>query len=166
MDNAKVIIKETRKYGKGLFAREDIKKGQVIARFDGEVFEAEKCSLLPNEPPLLIRDHAIQFEENKWKDSKGFARFTNHSCNPNCGIKNYFEIMAMKNIKKGEEITFDYEMTEDSDWRMECKCGSMHCRKIIGAYKNMPEEIRKKYKGYISKWLINLKTKKLINTKK
>lgn len=66
MDNPKVIIKDTDKYGKGLFAKEDIKNGELIASFDGEVYEAEKCSDL--EPK--IRDYAIQFEKHKWKYSK------------------------------------------------------------------------------------------------
>ena len=59
----------------------------------------------------------------------------------------------MRDIKKGEELTFDYEMCEDSDWTLHCKCGNKNCRKIIGAFRNMPEETRKKYNGYISDWL-------------
>ena len=60
----------------------------------------------------------------------------------------------MKDIKQGEWLTWDYDMTEDSDWRMQCKCEKKSCRKMIGAFKNMPEKVRKKYKGYISDWLV------------
>ncbi|MEK6889245.1 MAG: hypothetical protein AABW80_04025 [Nanoarchaeota archaeon] len=60
----------------------------------------------------------------------------------------------MKDIKRGEEILWDYEMTENSNWRMNCMCGNKNCRRVIGAYDNLPEEVRKKYKGYISTWLI------------
>ncbi|MGD0577135.1 MAG: SET domain-containing protein-lysine N-methyltransferase, partial [Candidatus Staskawiczbacteria bacterium] len=81
------------------------------------------------------------------------GRFLNHSCDPNCGVKGKFQIVAMRDIENGEELTFDYEMTEDSDWQMQCKCGSKLCRKVIGAYKNMPEFVKEKYKGYISEWL-------------
>jgi len=42
----------------------------------------------------------------------------------------------------------------DNDWTMECKCGTSSCRKIIGAYKNMPKKVRRKYKSYISDWLV------------
>jgi len=102
----------------------------------------------------LIRDHAIQYEESVWRDSDGLARIANHSCEPNCGIKKKFNMVAMRDIKKGEWITWDYEMTEDSDWRMECKCRTPSCRKLIGAFRNMPEKVRKEYKGYISEWLL------------
>ncbi len=152
----KVIVRETCKYGKGLYANEDIKKGEIIADWTGgKIYEAEKCSDLPEE----IRDHAIQFEEHSWIDTDGIGRFFNHSCEPNCGVKGKFQIVAIRNIKKGEELTFDYEMSEDSDWRMECKCETPSCRKIIGAYRNMLEEIRKKYAGYISEWLVRKYTR-------
>jgi len=122
----------------------------VVDFSDGKVCEAEKCSDLPKE----VADHAVQFEEHKWINPWGVKRYLNHSCEPNCGINGLFKVVAMRDIKKGEELTFDYEMTEDSDWRMECRCGSELCRKIIGAYGRMPEETRKKYKGYVSDWLI------------
>lgn len=150
MDNPKVILGNTKDIGQGLFANDNIEKGEVIAEFDGVIYEKGK-TLWTDE----LRNHVIQFEQNKWRDSKGFARYINHSCDPNCGVKELFKIVAMRNINKGEELTWDYEMTEDNDvWRMQCKCGSAICRKEIGAYRNMPEDIRQKYKGYISDWLI------------
>ncbi|MEK6856348.1 MAG: SET domain-containing protein-lysine N-methyltransferase [Nanoarchaeota archaeon] len=155
MDNSKVIVKETENLGKGLFAIEDIKKDEIIADWtNGISYEAESTNKLPNQLPKNIRDHAIQYEEHKWMDTEGIGRYSNHSCSPNCGFKGKFHLVAMRDIKKGEHLTWDYEMTEDSDWRLECKCGNSNCRKIIGAYQNMPEIIRKKYKGYISDWLI------------
>jgi uncharacterized protein len=60
----------------------------------------------------------------------------------------------MRAIKKGEEIIWDYEMTEDYMWTMECHCGSKNCRKIIANYRNMPEDVKAKYKGFISQWLV------------
>ena len=151
IENLKVEVKDTGKYGLGLFAAKNIKQGEVIVDFSGgNMYKAEKCSELPKE----IADHSIQFEEHKWIDTKGIGRYLNHSCEPNCGVKDKFRFVAMRDISIGEELTFDYEMTEDSDWRMNCHCGSQYCRKIIGAYRNMPEETRKKYKGYISDWLV------------
>lgn len=150
-ENLKVEVKDTGKYGLGLFAIENIKKGEVVAdSSDGRVYEAEKCGELSKE----VADHAMQFEEGKWIDAKGNGRYINYSCEPNCGIKNKFKFVAIRDISKDEEITFDYEMTEDSDWKMECKCGSQSCRKIIGAHKNMPELVKEKYKGCISDWLV------------
>jgi len=65
-----------------------------------------------------------------------------------------FKIVAMRDIQRGEEITWDYEMTENHPWwRMKCECGNKNCRKVIGSYDNMPQVVRDTYKGYISEWL-------------
>lgn len=149
MDNKKVAVRRTKKYGRGVYASKNIKKGEVIASFDGQILDDDFEPWTED-----LYNHAIQFDKAMWRDSKGIARLVNHSCDPNCGIKRLFDIVAMRNIETGEQITWDYEMTEKNPhWRMRCKCGSDLCRKVIGNYKNMPRRTRAKYKGYISAWL-------------
>lgn len=150
MKNSKTRLRKTGKYGKGVFATRKIRKNEIVAVFDGplydEHFEGWNADLL---------NHSIQVGPNEWRDSSGIARYLNHSCEPNCGIKGLFRIVAMRTILPGEELTWDYEMTEKSDWfRMRCKCGAASCRKIIGDFDNMPTDVRKRYKGYISQWLL------------
>lgn len=153
MDNAKAEVRRTTGRGKGVFAKARIKKGEEIAAWDGPVYGWRSRAWDTNRGDVL--HHAIQFEERKWRDSRGIARLLNHSCEANCGIKELFRIVAMRDIAPGEELTWDYEMTEDSDWfRMRCRCGSSKCRKVIGSYRNLPEEARRRYRGYISDWLI------------
>ncbi len=51
------------------------------------------------------------------------ARFINHSCHPNCYIdikKGVIWIRAARNIRKGEELTYDYNT--DGDGLIECRC--------------------------------------------
>ena len=150
-DNSKVDVKETPSMGFGVIAIGDISAGEVIADWaNGKKYFAKHASELPD----VCRDHAPQFAQEKYIDTQGIGRFLNHSCEPNCGFKGKFQIVAMRNIKKGEWLTFDYEMSEDSDWRMDCKCGAKNCRKVIGAFANMPKDVRLKYKGFISQWLV------------
>ncbi len=149
MDNSHVQVGEREGFGKALYATQIIKKDEVICEFDGDVFEAGKCTDLPKD----IADHAIQIAEHHWKESAGFARYINHSCDPNCGMQGLTTIVAMRDIQQGEELTWDYDMTEDSDWRLTCLCGTKLCRGVIGAYKLVPEDVRKKYGTYVSSWL-------------
>lgn len=152
----KVRLRKTGKYGKGVFAARKIRKGEVVAVFDGPVYDKHFDGWTRD---LLL--HTIQVGPQEWRDSSGLARFLNHSCEPNCGIKDFFKIVAMRTIHPGEEITWDYEMTEKSSWfRMRCRCGTSSCRKVIGNFNRMPKHIRKKYKGYISEWLVNGARKK------
>jgi hypothetical protein len=153
MHNPNIAIQDTA-LGKSLFASASIQKDDVIAVFDGQVYEAETSDDLPNESPLCVRDHAIQIETHKWIDSEGFGRYINHSCEPNCGIKDRVKIVAMRNIQKGEELTLDYDMMENSNWTMDCQCDTSSCRKTIRGYKYLPESKRKEYAGYISEWLL------------
>lgn len=151
MDSKKVKIEKTNNKGSGIFAVETIRENELIAEFDGEIYGWHDPRWTDD-----LYDHCIQFEEKKWRDSKGIARLINHSCEPNCGVKNLFQIVAMREILPGEEITWDYEMTERHPyWRMKCKCGNSNCRMIIGNFENMPADVRKKYTGYISEWLLN-----------
>jgi len=154
-DNPKVELKNHDKFGKGVFAKEKIVKGEIVAVCDGKIYTAKKASLLPNDAPQKIREHVIQFAKDKYRHSNSIVRYINHSCNPNCGIKEKFVIVAMRDIEKGEELTWDYDMSENSDWIMKCNCGSKDCRKILRGYRYLPEYMRIKYKGYISDWLIN-----------
>lgn len=150
VDSPKVKIRLTGRFGKGVFAKSDIRKGEVVAKFDGRFYTYD------HEPwSDDLYNHAIQFDKKKWRDSKGLARWINHSCSPNCGIRDLFKVVAMRAIRKGEEITWDYEMTEKNPyWRMKCRCGSKDCRRSIGNFRRMPRNVRRRYKGFISEWLL------------
>ncbi len=148
MDSQKVATRTSR-FGTGVFAIDVIEQGEMIAVFDGEEYQAEQTLDLPKE----IADHAIQIAPHLWKDSNGIARYLNHSCNPNCGIQGLTDIVAMTRILIGEELLLDYDMTEASNWRMNCLCDCPDCRKVIGTYRDLPDSFRNKYKGYISQWL-------------
>jgi SET domain-containing protein len=153
MDNPKAVVRRVPGKGRGVFAEAKIKKGEEVAAWDGPVYGWRSRVWETNKNDVL--HHAIQFEERRWRDSAGLARLLNHSCEANCGIKELFRIVAMRDIAPGEELCWDYEMTEDSSWyRMRCKCGTKSCRKVIGTYQNMPREARKRYRGHISSWLL------------
>ena len=145
-------------FGGGLFATRALQPGQLVASFDGEFWEwADSVEQLPNEFPDYIRDHTIQYAPGKSRDStaQGLARYANHSCEPNCGIVNLFEVVAMRPIAAGEQITWDYAMSENNDWFMLCRCGTPKCRRIITGYRNLPPETRQAYAGYVSQWLLD-----------
>lgn len=75
--------------------------------------------------------------------------YLNHSCEPNAGIKNNRHLVAMRPIKKGEEIVFDYAMNNIDGWKMECECGSKNCRKVVLTFDALDNETKEKYRDYV-----------------
>jgi SET domain-containing protein len=76
-------------------------------------------------------------------DGHGAAMFINHSCDPNCETEEMdgrVWIMAIRSIKAGEELTYDYYLYDGDDDEARCNCGSEHCRKSMYS----PEEIRRR----------------------
>ena len=61
------------------------------------------------------------------------------------------DMVAMREIGVGEELTYDYAMTDSGNYDMECKCDSKNCRKRIRGDDWMIPEIQKRYKGYFQK---------------
>lgn len=65
------------------------------------------------------------------------ARFINHSCDPNCESKTikilgkgHILIFALKNIGRGEELTYDYKFEREAD-KLPCSCSAKKCRKFL-----------------------------------
>lgn len=67
----------------------------------------------------------------------------NHSCNPNAGIKNSRILTAIKNIKKNEEITYDYSTVWFEGFK--CKCGNTNCRGYISDFLGLSKKDKEKY---------------------
>ena len=117
----------------GLSAANNIKKGQKIIQYKGKKVSLSKVETNPkydNEKEIYL------FNLNKRYDLDGdfkfnTARLINHSCNPNCEVlddNKQLWIFAMKDIKKNEELTYDYGFSFDKDYKQYvCKCRSKNC---------------------------------------
>lgn len=148
----KILVSKSNIEEKGIFAKRDIRKGEVIFIFKGKKKEDKY-----DKERSKIGQNWLGFGENIWLDPKNdsFGRYINHSCDPNAGIKGKVTFVAMRKIKKGEEITFDYSISEaDPYWRLDhnCRCGCKNCRKIIRSVESLTKDIFKRYLPYIPKF--------------
>ncbi len=127
-------IKKSKIDKNGLYANCDIKKGTKIIEYKGKIISVKKSA----EDPKFDNDKAIYlFNINKRFDLDGdykfnIARLINHSCSPNCEVlddgKSEIWITAMRNIKKNEELSYDYGFSFDCNYKDHiCKCGSKNC---------------------------------------
>lgn len=140
--------------GNGSFASRDIKIGEIINIFGGKEYTEAELDELIEKGELRIDDD-VQIGHDKFLAGPGDDYFTNHSCKPNAGIKNEKEITAIRNIKKGEEITIDYSTISapaqnetkfsNEEWVMKCNCGTSNCRKQISFVGTLPKKTLKQY---------------------
>ena len=117
---------------KGLCAARNIKKGERIIEYKGKKITHKQA----DEDTKYGYDITYLFTLNKKYVLDGdfkfnTARLINHSCNPNCevegkGLKLW--ISSIKDIKKGDELSYDYGFSFDKDYKdFPCKCRSKNC---------------------------------------
>ncbi len=120
--------------GKGILAREDIKRGEVIAYVHGP----KKYLWIRTKKDANTGANWIGLSARIWIDPRWPFNYINHSCNPSGGIQGKTTFRAMRDIRKGEEITMDYATTECSPlWEMKCLCGEKNCRKTIRSIQSL-----------------------------
>jgi len=148
----KFLVNKSIIEGRGCFAASSIKRGELICFMRGkplsiaQVIEKYKSGKLRIEDPLQIK-------EEQYLDLEEPYIFFNHSCCSNATIIGEVKLIAIKDIEKGEEITYDYSSTEWTsdkfgkykEWTMKCNCGSVFCRKLIKEFPSLSPELQNKY---------------------
>jgi len=163
--NPKLEVRDTGNYGKGLFAKEEIRKNELITILGGYAMTLEEFFKLPPD----IMHYSSQIAEEfvfgiKSKNEEDDACFVNHSCNPNAGFKGQIFLVAKRKIRIDEEVTYDYAMELHPSKTpnpsgvqrfdtMECECGARNCRKLITEYDWKRPDLQKRYDGYFQ-WYI------------
>lgn len=149
--------KSKKGYGFTYFARNNFKAGDLIMMGFGKKIDHQTSHI------------SVQINKNKhYLPTKWTGRYWNHSCDPNAFIKTrkdgFPNLIAKKNIKKGEEITYSYFMTElewvknaDENFA-KCQCGSKRCKKKIKSFKDLSQTEKNSLKKakYCSQYLYTI----------
>jgi uncharacterized protein len=153
--NRAIKMVDSKIHGRGVIATRDIAAGERLIEYVGEIItpgEADRrYPFNENE-----QHHTFLFSVNSRKiidasNQGNVARWINHSCDPNCEAlveKGRVFIYALRDIKKGEELVYDYWFVLDEPHTKKmkalypCRCGSKKCRGTILAD-------RRKAKAYL-----------------
>ena len=130
----RIVRRKSKVHGFGVFAKEDINKNRRILDYAGELIDHKES--YKRETRYLKKGCIWCFTVNRrWvRDGNvggNDARFINHACKPNCYsqvIGREVWIRAAKNIKAGEELSYDYYT--DGDQIIQCKCRPGCTRKL------------------------------------
>jgi len=152
----KTEVRESKIHGRGLFAKADIAKGEIVVIKGGHIIDREtlRREITPKLGPVEIQIGDNLFIAPVTADERELSMlYSNHSCNPNIGMRGEITFVAMRDIRAGEELTHDWAMTDDDDYSVECNCGTPHCRKTLTGKDWRRPELQKRYAGHFSTYL-------------
>ncbi|XP_057777364.1 histone-lysine N-methyltransferase ASHH1 isoform X1 [Salvia miltiorrhiza] len=142
---AKTKLFKTEGRGWGLLADQNIKAGEFIIEYCGEVISSEVAKRRSHayEAQGLKDAYIISLNSNYFIDAtkKGsLARFINHSCEPNCETRKWtvlgetrVGIFAKVDISVGTELAYDYNFEWYGGVTVRCLCGAANCSLFLGA---------------------------------
>ena len=151
-------VKKSKTHGNGVFAARAIPAETVIIEYKGKRISPEEADALhPTNPDDPFHTFFFATSSGKVIDGgqKGNdARWINHACVPNCEARENtrgtkVHIVALRDIKKGEELFYDYGLVMDTritrkrreEYR--CLCGHAECRGTMLAIKKKPSKKKK-----------------------
>jgi len=134
----------TENVGWGLRTTQDIKKGDFVIEYVGELIDEAECNRRM-EIKMDKGDTTFYFltiDKERIIDAgpaANHARFMNHSCQPNCETQKWVVngqtkvgLFAICDIPAGSELTFNYNLDCRGNEKMQCRCNSENCSGYIG----------------------------------
>jgi SET domain-containing protein len=142
--------------GSGSFAISKIPKGEIVASFGGNVINQSE---LTNYSTDRV-SRSLQLNSDTYLLSGAVPEagdMINHSCEPNCGIAGTSSVQTLRDIEIGEELTFDYAMSDSSQYdEFICACGKEKCREKITGMDWQKKDLQIKYINYFSSYIERL----------
>ena len=148
-DSRRIQTRRSGVHGKGVFALTDIAEGETLIEYIGEVITwKEALRRHPHDPKDPNHTFYFHMDEDHVIDAKhggNSSRWINHSCHPNCEADEEggrVFIKALRNIKAGEELFYDYGLIIDAKYTKKlkaeypCWCGAADCRGTLLAPKD------------------------------
>lgn len=135
-----IFIRNSKIHARGVFAKKNIPAGTQVIEYVGEkitkVESDRRAEIVLNVNKKDKTKGAVYiFTLNKRYDIDGnvpynTARFINHSCHPNCEAqlsRGHIWIVATQDIRKGEEVSYNYGYGIEDYEEHPCCCGSLDC---------------------------------------
>jgi hypothetical protein len=129
-----------------------VREGEILAVWGGDVLDGRGVEALRTELRRLV----LQIDEDLYVFSRkeGPADWINHSCEPNAGLSGQVTLVALRDIACGEEITYDYAMSDGSGYdEFACGCSAARCRGRVSGHDWARPDLWERYSGHFSTYL-------------
>jgi uncharacterized protein len=127
-------------HGYGVIAHRDFQTGEVVAEVEGVLYQ---------EHEIDDDKYCLWVDEDFYLDMVDQTRWINHSCDPNTEIEAELDgkggawarVVAIRDIRAGEEITYDYGFPEEL--AEPCSCHTPRCAGWIVDRDELPKLIER-----------------------
>ena len=142
--------------GSGSFVVFKISKGEMVASFGGNVIDQSELAKYSTDRV----SRSLQLNKDTYLlsgDIPEAGDMINHSCEPNCGMAGTSSVQALSDIEVGEELSFDYAMSDSSQYdEFNCACGKDKCREKITGMDWQKKDLQAKYSNFFSAYIESL----------
>jgi SET domain-containing protein len=151
------LTQQSRIHGRGLIAQTPIHRGDVVWRrdLDEMIVHLSEIKQWTKEKQTEFFWIAYQCSEEEFVLPRGIDGYMNHSCDPNTWWADDHTLVARRDIRPGEEVTYDYTTTEIAlDFEMDCQCGSPLCRGTISNRDYLNREWQTQYGDHLPGYVL------------
>ena len=120
-----LVVKKSKIHDQGVYAKRDIAEGEHIIRYLGKRLTSKQANV-----KTCDDTYHYQISKRYTIDGKNDARYINHSCDPSCEsdvIRGVIWIIAIRKIKAGEELTYNYGFNAKESQDYPCRCAARNC---------------------------------------
>jgi uncharacterized protein len=152
----RVYLAESTIHGTGVFAAVPILPWEIVLRINDS-------RVVTNDSPLdakkgEVEHHCDYLAGGKIVLMQPPERFINHSCDPNTYTRTINQdryAVSLREIKVGDEITYDYCLNSEGDTAWDCNCGSPRCRKRhLSGFFHLPLDVQTRYFALLEAWYL------------
>lgn len=140
-------IKLTSKKGRGVFTNKKIEAGDFVCVLSGDRLTSKQIDVRIEAGEETCND-PLQISRRMYIDLDELPRTINHSCDPNCGIKQENRLYATRDIGAGEVLSYDYSTTVPrykAWWKMRCYCRAKNCRGVVSSVNTISKKQLQNY---------------------
>ena len=143
-------------HGTGVFSSAHVSPGEIVLRIDDSRVVTDADPLDPARGEF--EHHCDYLAGGKVVLMRPPERFINHACDPNTYIRTIAGdryVVALREIRPGDEITYDYGVNGDGDTAWDCSCGSPACRRRhVSGFFHLPEGVQARYLALLEDWFV------------
>ena len=153
---SRVYTAESPIHGTGVFSSAHFSPGEIVLRIDDSRVVTDADPLDPAKGEF--EHHCDYLAGGKVVLMQPPERFINHRCDPNTYIRTIAGdryVVALREIRPGDEITYDYCINGDGDTAWDCSCRSPECRKRhLSGFFHLPVDVQARYLALLEDWFV------------